>query len=1208
MAAIFQIRRGSGSVSLTDGELYLHKASGSLQVSLGTTPITLARLDQINSGSLNLSGDITASNAYFSGDVAISGNLFLGNTSGDNISVPGVFTTNLVPGTNGTLDLGTNGAKWRTVWANSVSASFSGSVNGIDVTILSSSIDSQFDAIGIETASLETRAVALATITGSLIVTASNNTISIDNLNTFSGSQLIKDSTLQTYTSSLETRMSTIGSVTSSLETRMSTIGSVTSSLETRMVEIGVVSGSLIASASIAKTTNDTQDISITNINSTTASLNISVSELNSWSASARIELSNLESTSASVNTSLSNIHAYTSSLKTAIELTGSSVTILGDLVVKGTQTTLDSTTIQLGDNIIELNGSANTNGGLIVKDPTGGSTISGSLLWDATSDYWKAGIKDGESKILLAGGDNVFTSSAQLTQLNEWTASTKVSLTNLESKSASVDVSISELNNWSASARIELSNLESTSASVNISISNLNTFSGSQLQKDSTLEIYTASIETRMIALRNETASIEERLSVIAPLTASYNNRWDALSITTASLINDTNNLESFSGSQLTQNQTLGFYTASIDTILIQIGVVSGSLITTASNHEQRLDELELKSASVDTSVFNLNSYTQSVNTQLTSIYQTTASLNLYSSSALISMSAMFATASNHETRIDYIEGVAFGGINLSAQFAAIQIVTSSLNSFTSSANVRLNNLESTSASVNTSISNINSFTSSQLTQNSSLATITGSLITSASNLTQRVNAIESVSGTFARTNSENTFNGSQTISGSLYVTQDLVILGSSSIQNVSSSTLNIGTNIITVAVNQPSVRFGGLAIIDSGSSGQSGSFLYDSVDDEFIFVHKGDGTNITSSHFVLGPETYNNLGNETYLTNNRLPKGTGKEHLVDSTISDDGTIITLGSNTFVQGTFYATGTTLVSGSSQITYSGLSGIPAGIVSGSSQLSSILPAGTVSGSSQVLDILSSLNTYTGSNDTTNTNQNSRLDQLSTASGSAITRLTALEVETSNLESFTSSINTTIKSKLDTDGVISGSSQINLGSAAGNITLATQTTGNYVANLVEGTGVTITNNSGENATPTIAIGQVVSTSSNVQFGSIGVGTTASGVSGEIRATGDIVAFYSSDERLKENIQPIQNALSKIESISGNTYDWKKGFENIHSHTGSDLGVIAQEVQSVLPEVVTERETGYLAVDYIKLVPVLIEAIKELSAKIDRLENK
>jgi len=52
----------------------------------------------------------------------------------------------------------------------------------------------------------------------------------------------------------------------------------------------------------------------------------------------------------------------------------------------------------------------------------------------------------------------------------------------------------------------------------------------------------------------------------------------------------------------------------------------------------------------------------------------------------------------------------------------------------------------------------------------------------------------------------------------------------------------------------------------------------------------------------------------------------------------------------------------------------------------------------------------------------------------------------------------------------------------------------------------------------------------------------------------------------------------------------------------------LGVIAQEVQSVLPEVVMERESGYLAVDYVKLVPVLIQAVKELSARVKELENK
>ena len=73
MATLFQIRRGSGSVSLNDGEIYLHKTFGSLQVSLGTTPITLARVNDINYGSIYLQGDVTASKAYFSGDVAAGG-------------------------------------------------------------------------------------------------------------------------------------------------------------------------------------------------------------------------------------------------------------------------------------------------------------------------------------------------------------------------------------------------------------------------------------------------------------------------------------------------------------------------------------------------------------------------------------------------------------------------------------------------------------------------------------------------------------------------------------------------------------------------------------------------------------------------------------------------------------------------------------------------------------------------------------------------------------------------------------------------------------------------------------------------------------------------------------------------------------------------------------------------------------------------------
>jgi hypothetical protein len=148
-------------------------------------------------------------------------------------------------------------------------------------------------------------------------------------------------------------------------------------------------------------------------------------------------------------------------------------------------------------------------------------------------------------------------------------------------------------------------------------------------------------------------------------------------------------------------------------------------------------------------------------------------------------------------------------------------------------------------------------------------------------------------------------TLTGNYTVSGSLTIRENLTVLGSASITYISESTLNIGTNLITVNTINPGARFGGLAVIDSGSSPLvSASFLYDSVQDEFIFVHKGTaGGAVTSSHFILGPETYNDLGNEIYLTANRIPKGSGIEHLNDSNISDDGSVVSINSNTQITG-----------------------------------------------------------------------------------------------------------------------------------------------------------------------------------------------------------------------------------------------------------------------------------------------------------------
>jgi hypothetical protein len=126
-----------------------------------------------------------------------------------------------------------------------------------------------------------------------------------------------------------------------------------------------------------------------------------------------------------------------------------------------------------------------------------------------------------------------------------------------------------------------------------------------------------------------------------------------------------------------------------------------------------------------------------------------------------------------------------------------------------------------------------------------------------------------------------------------------------------------------------------------------------------------------------------------------------------------------------------------------------------------------------------------------------------------------------------------------------------------------------------------------------------------TSDNVRFGSLGIGMAASGTAGRIDASGDVVAFSTSDKNFKENITPIENAIEKIRMISGNTYDWKSDMKEFHGFEGNDVGVIAQEIEAVLPQLVTTRETGYKAVKYDKLVALLIEGIKEQQQNIDNL---
>ena len=136
------------------------------------------------------------------------------------------------------------------------------------------------------------------------------------------------------------------------------------------------------------------------------------------------------------------------------------------------------------------------------------------------------------------------------------------------------------------------------------------------------------------------------------------------------------------------------------------------------------------------------------------------------------------------------------------------------------------------------------------------------------------------------------------------------------------------------------------------------------------------------------------------------------------------------------------------------------------------------------------------------------------------------------------------------------------------------------------------------------------GVTLGTTASVQFGSFGVGTAASGTSGEIRATNNVTAYYSSDRKFKENIEDIPNALKIVDAIGGKLFDWTDAYLNAHG--GEDdyflhkhnFGVIAQDVQAVFPRAVRIRPDGSLAVDYDKLIALAFAAIKELKRELNK----
>jgi trimeric autotransporter adhesin len=235
--------------------------------------------------------------------------------------------------------------------------------------------------------------------------------------------------------------------------------------------------------------------------------------------------------------------------------------------------------------------------------------------------------------------------------------------------------------------------------------------------------------------------------------------------------------------------------------------------------------------------------------------------------------------------------------------------------------------------------------------------------------------------------------------------------------------------------------------------------------------------------------------------------------------------------------------------------------------------------------------------------------------ISTLSGSVKGVTDALSGRVTTLEG--KDISITLTGDVTGTGTITDLANVSFATtiAADSVALGTDTTGNYVASLVAGTGISV-GAAGESATPTITntgvTSAVAGTGVSVSAGtgavtfSIGqaVATNSAVAFASVSATGDIVAFSGSDRRLKNNIINISDALNKVKQLNGVTWNWNEDANEV-TKTAPTTGLIAQEVQEVLPEVVKEREDGYLGIDYSKMVGLLVEAIKEQQNQIDSL---
>ena len=1166
MAAILKLRRGSSIPTLAESELFYHTSLDTLVVGDGTNSHILLKSGSNTVNTIDISGTVSASYIHVTNDLTIKGNIILGDEiANDNITINAEFDGSLIPNVNNTHDLGSNSKKYKNLYV--VSASID------DITLNSSNIVSSSAQV--------INLLPNGTVSGSSQITITESQIS--DLSHYT------DSDVKTKLNT-ETVISGSSQVDVTQTTNYSSINQYTDSDNLSYINgLGVISGSIQVNAD-----------SITNFDSNVKDkLNVE----GVISSSAQIEGNFLEINGDSVVSSSAQISGYNKFLE-----------INGDSVVSGSSqinslfggtavsTSLDSRIVSLESdththsnkaNLDTINQNLGTTNNVTFSDGdfTGDVQINGSLVVQGSATELQVTELRVEDKLITVASGSSDSAAADGAGI-EIGGANKSLTWNHGTTSFVLDAKVSssvgfkgeggELTGIDTDQVTEATNLYYTDTRVKTKLNTETVISGSsQVNADSII---------------NFDSNVKDKL-------------------------NDDGVISGSSQITITESQIsdLDHYTDSdVKTKLNTETVISGSSQVNADSITN----------------FDLNVKDKlNVETVVSSSAQVISSLP----SGLVSGSSFSST----------VQGTVRATINGVNTDVDTGLQTGDSPTFQG---ITLNNLSALGAGNQTTlISGSGGIIGKRTLGTAAFFNVSASIGDDPLSIptTKAVNdaLVAAGAGDITSVNSSDLYPSSGTgIKHTTDGTEDGGVYGN--------------TGNVVIAIDTGSAHFqSGVELYldgtysDSDNTAHLNSLGVISGSSQITITESqiSDLDHYTNSDWdvQLATKSTSNLseGTNLYYTDTRVKTKLNTETVVSGSSQVDihnttgyvanehidHSSITIGSGKGLTG-----GGTIDTNRSLNLDTGSVHFQEGVELYSSDL--VLPSGTVSGSSQI-DVTATTN-YSSINQYSDSKVKTKLTAENVVSSSAqISNYnTFLEIEGNGVVSSSLQINslfsgTAVSTSLDSR-IVSLEGDIHTHSNKSNLDSINQDLANndnvqfadlvLTGNLeVQGTTTTLNTEELTIEDKLLSVASGSTTTSAADGGGFHISGANASITwddsnsrlvvnknthftGTLQATGDIVAFASSDERLKDDIQPIKNPLDKINSISGNSFVWNKDKQDIYK--GKDYGVIAQEIEKVLPELVRENEWGYKAVKYDKLVSLLIEGIKELSTEVNKLKNK